>query len=171
MNVKQRAAEIYQEHIALASTDGRLFRKTVLSQLMAETGCSIAAAATHYNFAKKASPVEGLGRVPTPAGVRKVSGGRARRQPELTPDDQCFAVMELVGESGSEEVGRYQSFLLQGDASEKFDEKVAAWPGATWVMIQGLGPNNGESFRLGGQERVIKRYDPVAPQIEAVIPD
>ena len=75
MNAKQRAIEIYNHHLALASTDGRGFRKTVMDQLMAETGCSLAAAATHYNNAKKlAAPVEGLGRAPVPKGIRRPGG-------------------------------------------------------------------------------------------------
>lgn len=52
MNAKERAIEIYKQHLGLASTDGRLFRKTVMDQLMAETGCSLAAAATFYNTVK-----------------------------------------------------------------------------------------------------------------------
>ena len=55
MSAKDRAVEIYNHHLALASTDGRGFRKTVMDQLMAETGCSLAAAATHYNNAKNSN--------------------------------------------------------------------------------------------------------------------
>lgn len=51
-SAKDRAVELHNQHIALASTDGRLFRKTVMDQLMAETGCSLAAAATFYNIVK-----------------------------------------------------------------------------------------------------------------------
>lgn len=49
---KERAVELYNLHIALATTDGRSFRKTVMDTLMAETGCSLAAAATSYNIVK-----------------------------------------------------------------------------------------------------------------------
>ena len=52
MNAKERAVEIYRQHLHLASTDGRQFRKTVMDQLIAETGCSLAAAATFYNIVK-----------------------------------------------------------------------------------------------------------------------
>jgi len=157
MNAKQRAIEIYNLHLALASTDGRNFRKTVMDQLMAETGCSLAAAATHYNNAKKqAVPVEGLGRAPVPKGIRK-PGGKGKKQEDLQDDNECFTVIEL--RDGS--VGRCQSFLMQGDASEKFDDKVLAWPHSGWVMIQGLGPNSGDTFKLDTGEKEIKRYEPV----------
>jgi len=159
MNAKDRALEIYNHHLALASADGRGFRKTVMDQLMAETGCTLAAAATHYNNAKKAVPVEGLGRAPVAKGVRKpTSKGKDKA---VIPDNECFSVLELVaGDGANFHVGRCQSFVLQGDASEKFDEKVVAWPNASWVMIQGLGPNSGESFKLDAGEKEVKRYHP-----------
>ena len=156
MNAKTRAIEIYNDHLALASTDGRGFRKTVMDQLMAETGCSLAAAATHYNNAKKqAAPVEGLGRAPAPKGLRK-PGGKGKKQEDLQDDNECFTVIEI--RDGS--VGRCQSFLMQGDASEKFDQKSEAWPQSTWVMIQGLGPNSGDTYKLDASEKEIKRYEP-----------
>lgn len=158
MSAKDRAVELYQQHIALASTDGRLFRKTVMDTLMAETGCSLAAAATHYNHAKKAAPVEGLGRAPVPAGVRKAKG--KAKPADLQPDNECFAVIELVQEGSDMTVGRCQTFLQQGDASETFDSKIVNWPNSSWVMIQGLGPNHGETFKLDAGEKEIKRYEP-----------
>lgn len=164
MNAKTRAVELYQLHIALATTDGRLFRKTVMDTLMAETGCSLAAAATHYNQAKKAQPVEGLGRAPVPAGVRKAKGKPGKPE-ELKPDNECFAVIELKQEDGNTVVGRCQTFLLQGDASETFDSKITNWPRSSWVMIQGLGPSHGDTFKLESDEKEIKRYD--APAAEA----
>ena len=48
---KDTAVEIYAKHIALASTDGRLFRKTVMDEIMATCGCTLAAAPTFYNNA------------------------------------------------------------------------------------------------------------------------
>jgi len=163
MNARDRVIEIYAEHIALASTDGRLFRKTVREQLMAETGCSESAASTYYNHAKKdheatSGPIAGLGRAPVPAGVRKA---KSKAKPaELQPDNECFAVIELVPEGNDLHVGRCQTFLHQGDASETFDSKVVNWPNSSWVMIQGLGPNHGESFKLDTDEKEIKRYIP-----------
>jgi hypothetical protein len=157
MSAKERAIELYAQHIALASTDGRLFRKTVMDELMAETGCSLAAAATHYNHAKKASPVEGLGRAPVPAGVRKAV---SKAKPNaLQADNECFAVMELVQEGNDVTIGRSQTFLMRGDASETFDSKMVNWPNCSWVFIQGLGPNFGETYKLDTGEKEIARYN------------
>jgi hypothetical protein len=158
MNAKDRALEIYNQHLTLASTDGRSFRKTVMDQLMAETGCSLAAAATHYNSAKKAVPVEGLGRAPVAKGVRKMPG--KGKDKAIVQDNECFTVLELVtGEGNAFHVGRCQSFIMQGDASEKFDEKIEAWPNSSWVLMQGLGPNSGETYKLDAGEKEVKRYD------------
>jgi hypothetical protein len=154
MNIKQRAIEIYNQHISLATTDGRLFRKTVMDQLVAETGCSIAGAATHYNNCKKTIPVEGLGRPVTPKGVRKVSTAKGK-QSKTTPDSQCFTVMEITKEG---KVGRSESFEFQGVASELFDGKVKTWPNKDWVMINGLGPNPGDEFKLSFEEKEIKSH-------------
>lgn len=154
---KQRASEVYQQHIALASTDGRLFRKTVIEQLMAELDCSLASAATHYNNAKKAAPVEGLGRPTVTSAIRK-PGVKGKATEELQPDNECFTVLELVKEGSNEVVGRCRSHLMQGDASEDFDLRVQTWPNAKWVMIKGLGPISGESFKLDADESEVKRY-------------
>ena len=157
MSAKDRAVEIYKQHIHLAAENGRLFRKTVMEQLKAETGCSQAAAATHYNNAKKLLPVEGLGRAPVSKNVRRQRGQEA--VPDVD-DNDCFSVLELIETEQGYDVGRCQSFILQGDASEKFDEKRSAWPGSIWVLIQGLGPISGETYRLEPGEREIRRYEP-----------
>ena len=154
MNAKDRAEEIFNSHIALAVTDGRLFRKTVMEQLKDETGCSQAAAATHYNNAKKlAAPIEGLGRAEVPAGVRKMPA-KGKKQIETIPDNECFSVIEVIAGA----VGRCQSFDTQGNASENFDERVMYRPETTWLLIQGLGPNSGDSFKLEAGEKEIKRH-------------
>jgi hypothetical protein len=163
MNAKQRAIEIYNLHLALASTDGRNFRKTVMDQLQAETGCSLAAAATHYNNAKKqATPIEGLGRAPVPKGIRK-PGSKGKTQVQLQDDNDCFTVIEVV----DDKVARCYSFLTQGDASETFDSKTETWNNTDWVMIQGLGPNNGDPFKLETGEKEIKRYSPAKVAVES----
>lgn len=153
---KERAQEIYNQHIALASTDGRLFRKTVREQMMAETGCSGAAASTFYNNSKKASaPIEGLGRAPIPKGVRK-PGSKPGAAVELQADDDCFSVMEVIDGS----VCRCQSFAMQGDASEEFDSRIAHWPNSLWIFIKGMGPNSGDPFKLERGESEIQRFTP-----------
>ena len=168
MNAKARAIELYNLHIALALTDGRLFRKTVMDTLMSETGCTLAASATHYNTAKKlAAPVEGLGRPVTPATVRKAIAPKFKGE-ELQDDDECYTVMELLTHAdGSVTVGRNRSHLMQGDASEDFDEKADYNPANVWVLIKGLGPLYGETFKLSGREVEIKRYTPTVVAVIA----
>jgi hypothetical protein len=154
-SMKDRSMEIYQQYIALAPVDGRLFRRKVLDQLMEEFKCSVASAATYYNNCKKSlPPVEGLGRVPAPKGLRKPNS-KGKVIEDLQEDNDCFSVIEL---NGNNSVGRYHSFLMQGDASEYFDEKIAAWPNSVWVLIRGLGPNPGDDFKLEQGEEEIKRY-------------
>lgn len=165
-NIKERALEIYNQHIALASTDGRLFRKTVLDQLQAETGCTLAGAATHYNNAKKASaPVEGLGRAPVSKNVRRPGANKGKPE-EPQDEDECFTVIELLKHNDGVTVGRCRSHLLQGDASEEFDDRVQWKPRNEWVMIKGIGPNHGDNFKLGSSEVEIKRY---TPEVVAVV--
>lgn len=164
MNAKERALALYQEHIELAKTDGRLFRKTIMETLQKEfPGMSVAGAATHYNNAKKANPVEGLGRAPVPAGVRR-PGGRGKKQEPMLDDNECFSVLELVGEADALSVARCQSFAFQGEAGETFERKAESWPNSIWVLIQGLGPNSGDSYRLEPGEKEIRRYTPEVAQ-------
>jgi hypothetical protein len=159
MDIKSRAIEIYNNHIELATTNGKLFRKTVMEQLIAETGCSAPGAATQYNIVKKMYPVEGLGRtLAVGTGVRKITMGKGKPT-VVIPDTECYSVLELVPHNEGYFVGRCRSYDLQGDASEAFDERCEGWPDARWVMIQGLGPNSGDTFRLEPEEQVIKRYD------------
>ncbi len=160
MSAKERAVEIYAQHIHLASADGRLFRKTVMDQMMSELGISLASAATLYNGAKKAAPVEGLGRAAPNKNVRKPGAGKGKVAVEI-PDNECFSVLELVKQSDGFCVGRCQSFKFQGEAGETFDSKIDAWPMSTWVMIRGLGPNHSDNFKLAHGEEEIKRYEPV----------
>lgn len=159
MNNKVRAQEIYNQHIALATADGRSFRKTVMDQMMQEMGISLASSATLYNNAKKAAPVEGLGRAPVPKGVRKMGTDPDKVVEDAdVPDGDCFTVIELVNNPSGTIVGTCQSFLMQGDASEEFDSKISYWPFSDWVMISGLGPNPGDAFKLGNGESEIKRF-------------
>jgi hypothetical protein len=166
MNAKTRAIELYNEHLALASTDGRNFRKTVMDTLMAETGCTLAAAATHYNTAKKQSaPVQGLGRAPVAKGVRK-PGANKGKPDAVQDDDECYTVLELLKHKDDVTVGRCRSHLMQGDASEDFDDRIKFNPPSVWIMIKGLGPIHGDTFKLGDGEVEIKRY---TPAVEAVV--
>lgn len=157
--VKEQAMAIFQQHIEVAKTDGRLFRKLVMEQMMADFGISQASAATHYNSCKKATPViEGLGRPTASKNVRKPNPGKT--QNPIQPDEECFTVIELVRSGADFTVGRCQSFLFQGEAGECFDGKVETWPNSIWIIIQGLGPIHGDTFKLEEGEVEIRRYDP-----------
>jgi hypothetical protein len=159
MNAKERAVEIYAQHLALASTDGRSFRKTVMDQLMSETGCSLAAAATHYNNAKKAAPtVEGLGRAAVPKTVRKMPKGKSE-DPEVE-DNECFTVLEVLIDGSSHTVGRTHSYEGLGLAKIKLGECLTRTPTATWYLIQGLGPNHGDTFKIAAGEKVLEQHSP-----------
>ena len=159
MNTKVKAQEIYNQHLALASTDGRMFRKTVMDQLMLELGVTLASAATQYNNCKKAAaPVQGLGRPAVSKTVRKP--GKGKTQEVLQDDDECYSVIELLKHKDDITVGRCRAHLLQGDASEEFDDRIKYTPSNIWVMIKGLGPNHGDSFKLSGAEVELKRYTP-----------
>lgn len=155
-SIREQALEIYKKHIALASTDGKLFRKTVLDEYMATFGCSVASAATHYNNSKKVAPVEGLGRLTANRSAKKQNLGK--NDEVLQDDNDCFSVLELIPNENGFKVGRCQSFLAQGDASETFDIKHVTWPKVGWVLIRGLGPISGELYRLSEGEKEIKRH-------------
>lgn len=157
---KERALALFIEHIALAPTNGTLFRTTIMNTLKEEFGVSQASAATLYNNAKKSQPpIEGLGRAPQSANAREASGN-AKVEDDLQPDDECFTVLELLTHKDGMSVGRCRSHLMQGDASEDYDERVSWTPLTTWIMIKGLGPNTGDSFKLASGESEIRRYTP-----------
>lgn len=159
-NIKERALEIYNSHLALIAVSGTTFRKTVIQQIMAEFNVSIASASTHYNNCKKAAPaIEGLGRAAVSKNVRRPGGNKGKPE-ELQDEDECYTVIELLKHNDGVTVGRCRSFLLQGDASEEFDARIEWKPRNEWVMIKGMGPNHGDNFKLSSTEVEIKRYTP-----------
>lgn len=161
-NIKDGAKAIFEQHIALATTDPKLFRKTVLNQIVAEFGVSMASAATAYNNVKKAAvPIEGLGRAVNPNVIRKTNKHKVA---EVKPDEECFSIIELLRNKDGVTVGRTRSYEFQGEASEAFDERAELAPVHTWVMIQGLGPMPGENYKLGDKEAEIKRYTPAGAE-------
>ncbi len=167
MSTKDTAKAIYDQHILLATTDGRLFRKTVMDQMMSEMGITLASAATHYNFCKKQSaPIDGLGRAPVSKHVRRPGSGKAKPD-ELQDDSECYTVLELLKHEDGYTVGRCRSHLMQGDASEDFDDRIKYRPTFVWLMIKGLGPLHGEKFKLNAGEAEIKRY---TPEVEKIVP-
>lgn len=164
---KERALALFIEHIAVAPVNGTLFRTTIMNALKEEFGVSQASAATLYNNIKKSQPpIEGLGRTAVSANVRK-PGSKGNVGEALQPDEECFTVLELLTHKEGTTVGRCRSHLMQGDASEDFDERAAWAPLTTWIMIQGLGPITGDNYKLGVGEAEIKRYTPATTIIVA----
>lgn len=155
------AERIFRQHLHMAATDGRVFRRTVMDQIMAESGCTDSSAATQYNNVKKRLVNEipaGLGRQPKVSPQANPDSG----QPAVDEDDpsfglDCWTVVELTG-GEPWTVGRTRSYQTRGDASEDFDTSVTRWPSSSWVMIQGLGPISGTNYRLGAGEVEVNRY-------------
>lgn len=159
-SIKERAMEIYKEHLHLASTNGKVFRKTVMDQLMQEFGASLASVATHYNNCKKSGPViEGLGRAAVPKTARKMSTKSKQDEPEIE-DDDCFTVIEILQHENNRSVGRTHSFEGLGLARIKLKECITRTPAVSWVLIQGLGPNHGDTYKLGAGEKLLDEHNP-----------
>ena len=163
MSNQTRAMEIFNQHLAMASVDGRTFRRTVREQIMAELGSSGSAASTYYNNCKKeheekVGEIPGLGRGHVAPGNRKVEPAHSPKPmiDEEVPEELCFTVLEV---DNLGEVGRTQSFIFQEDAGECLKSRRVSWPKSTWVLVQGLGPNPGEIYkRINGTE--LGRYSP-----------
>lgn len=165
------AETIFRQHLHMAATDGRVFRRTVMDQIMAESGCTDSSAATQYNNVKKRLVNEipaTLGRQTRPATVTpplepEISGVIRHVNPRESEDagfgQDCWSVVELVGSPASPTVGRTRSYQTQGDASEDFDSSRNRWASSTWVLIQGLGPLSGTPYRLEEGEREINRWN------------
>lgn len=155
---RERAIEIYQQHCALLDQDRRLFRKTVMDQLQSELGISLPSAATHYNTARQHfNPALATTADPAVRVVRP--GGTPRKKTAVKPDDQCYAVIEITADSsGTAVVGRYRSFLERPEAENYYQTRMVTWPGSTWVLVNGLGPNSGDPYRLEAGERELRRY-------------
>lgn len=140
--IKETTFEIYSKHLNLASTNSKIFRKTVINEVVTTTGCSEATASTNYNLIKKLYPIEGVG--------RQIA---LKKKESIIDENNCFSVLEIKNDI----VGRCYSFLMQGDASEFFDEKIKN-TSSIWVLIKGLGPISGEPYKLEFNEIEIKRY-------------
>jgi hypothetical protein len=146
--IKEYTLTIYKQYIDLAKTDGRLFRKTVIDEIVNKTGCSLATASTNYNIIKKVNPVIGLGRD---------LSEKSKINLDISEND-CYTVIELIPSNEAQYVGRCYSFMMQGDASECFDMKTYNSK-SSWTLIKGLGPNSTEIYRLESDEEEIKKYE------------
>ena len=151
-DTKTKAIEIYLKHIALASQDGTLFRRTVREEMINTLGISGAAASTHYNTAKKLHPVEGLGRATVTKGARKVTANKGKAQD--VDDSECYTVIEIV----NGKTGRTRSYLTNEEATKDWSRKCRMYPKSGWRVIKGLGPNPGDDYELGPDEVLLLTY-------------
>lgn len=162
MSTKETTIDIWNKHLTMATTDGHSFRRTVIDEIMSTLGCTRAAASTLYNNCKKTSPsVEGLGRTVKTSTMTKTN----KDKEQLLDDNECYTVIELLRHKDDMSVGRCRSYLFQGEASEDFDMRVNYRPTKTWVMIKGLGPISGDTYKLQTGEVEIKRYEPINEMI------
>ncbi len=146
MNAKELALKLFDDHIDMAYTDPKGFRKLIMDTLREKIGCSIPASATHYNNAKKSrAPIEGLGRLPSGKGK-----GNKTVQLEQEQLLECFSTIELVGES----VGRTYSYSTVAEAEKEANSRLNRH-GGVWLVIKGMGPNPGEKFKLESGEEIL----------------
>lgn len=148
---------LFFQHATLIVEDPTLFRKRVVKDLKSETGLDRKEALREYDrFLKefrKINPtmVEPLFRAAEEKRVVR------RTRSKLKPDNECFSIVEIFGNNT---VGRCQSFLTEEEARAKFETRALLYPHDQWVLIQGLGPNSEDSYRLGHGERELERNIP-----------
>jgi len=157
MGTKERAIELFKQHLSMVATDQTRFRRTVMVTLQQEFNISVASSATHYNTAKKLSEIEGW--CPTGLGREKVistnhsiasnatSSEKNSHGNDKSVDDEdesCFTVIEVI----EGRVGRTESFGDVGEARDRIYHRRQMSCFEKWKLIVGLGPNPGEEYRL-----------------------
>jgi len=154
-DIKVRAYEIFVENLHIAETNQTIFRRLVVDTIIAEFATverpmSLAASAAHYNTAKKLAEskglVSGLGRPPKDPSQSKPEKLNGSKQP--FDDEDCFTVLEIVNGV----VTRTGSFLNEELARKKLAERRSSKFPTTWKFIKGLGPNVGDTYKLGDLE-------------------
>lgn len=154
-DIKTRAFDIFIENLELAKVDQSMFRRRVIETIMVEFSTpekqmSHAASAAQYNSAKKKAEgqgqVAGLGRpAKDPSEVKHEKGDSSKL---LFDDCDCYTVLEIVDGL----VRRTGSFLDKGLALQKLAERRTAKIPTMWKLIQGLGPNVGDVYKLADNE-------------------
>lgn len=152
-DAKTRVLELFYENIGMVNTNQTEFRRKVMQSLIVD--CSTlekrmteAAAATHYNNAKKiaekAGAVEGLGR------CINASAGPDRKNNKDMPfdDSDCITVLEVIDNT----VIRTESFINEELARTKLKQRLSAKFPTMWKLIKGLGPNVGDTYKLSDDE-------------------
>lgn len=144
-DAKTRASELFNIHLHLVANSQTEFRRTVMQSLISEgVVTTVAAAATHYNNAKKSAEriglVNGLGRTQGSASADRKSNSKDA----ILDDDKCFTVLETVDNV----VVRTESFVAELPARKKYTERLSGRNPAVWKLITGLGPNVGDTYKL-----------------------
>lgn len=144
LDAKIRANQLFHDHLHMIANSQTEFRRAVMQALIDEgIVTTVAAAATHYNNAKKAAErsghVTGLGRTQATASSDKKSS-----KDILISDDECFTVLEILDNV----VVRTESFAAEEPARKKYKERLSGRIPAVWKLITGLGPNVGDTYRL-----------------------
>ena len=166
MDIKDRAKEIFYQHIHLYGIDGKAgvgFRQTVVKQIEAEFGVDASQSASRYNtILKEYKKANGLDKAPAPgttvvAGLAGVETDKKSSKKDEDPD--CWSIIELVDRgTGRLTVGRFRSELKLVDAEDVFEAKVKTFPDTNWVLIKGIGPLHGAVYELDDGEEELKRY-------------
>ena len=119
-SIKEAAIDVFAKHIELRQTKrDSVFRRTVMNWLMENYECTDAAAATHYNTAKKywtnVNPemVKNLGR---PEG--KNNGGPKKKVAVFEVPKQLFPIVD-VSEVSDEELAEDMALLQQLESEEQ----------------------------------------------------
>jgi hypothetical protein len=168
MDIKERAKEIFFQHIHLYGIDGKAgigFRQTVVKQIEAEFGVDASQSASRYNtILKEYKKANGLDKAPA-AGTTVVSGAagveadKKTNKKDKDEDADCWSIIELVDRgTGKLTVGRFRSELKLVDAEDVFDAKVQTFPDTNWVLIKGIGPLHGAVYELGDDEEELRRH-------------
>lgn len=125
------ARRIFAEHIELAKTDGKRFRKVVLAEMVGQIGVSTNSAASMYNVCKKEAEASGL-----------LAQGQIGRTPKADTVDAAIAAAQnkIMGEI-LDLCDRSDPGI--GPAAAKADiQEPAEKPGDTaWAHVNGTDVN------------------------------
>lgn len=158
MTHRELTEQLFDKHFHIASTDGKLFRQTVIEEFMAITGLGYSSGNIHYSAVKRDRSVPGLGRKPRSNRTKKLN-----HQPkeEIQDDNDCYSVLELISNYNQTVVGRCKSYLTLDEATVAFEGKIKAFADATWVLIQGIGPIPDELYVLEAGESELRRHQAI----------
>lgn len=146
-NTKERALEIFKEHLHLIPTEGQtVFRKTVMTQIMAEFLTNLSSAATHYNNAKKTAENQNL--------ITGVGRNNASKKNTDSSSENCYTVCEVIVNeaTNTQVVNRTRSYFTEEEARAVRKQRMSRPSESVWKLIKGLGPNVGDTYKLDETE-------------------